>query len=56
MTKSSHNTKKTKTGTNVEHVKKQNNQQNQQFGTEFGSETDVQEVKKQNKQSQQNKQ
>ncbi len=53
--------KKTKVGTNVEEVKRQNQQSqsgsNQgQFNAEFGSETNVQEVSKQNKKSQQNKQ
>ncbi len=49
-------------GTNVQHVKKQNQQaaqgkqaQQGQYGTEFASETDAQEVKKQNQKSQQNK-
>ncbi len=55
------NPKKTKAGTNVEHVKQQNQQAAQgqqgqgQYGTEFASETNVQEVKKKNQKSQQNK-
>lgn len=51
--------KKTAAGTNVQKVKKQNQQSSQaqpgQFGTEFAEETDAQEVKQQNKQSEQNK-
>ena len=45
--------KKTTAGTDVSHVQQQNAQSagNQQFGTEFASETDAQEVKKQNQQS-----
>nr|WP_246570190.1 gamma-type small acid-soluble spore protein [Lentibacillus saliphilus] len=49
----------TQSGTNVQHVKQQNQQAQQgqgQYGTEFASETDVQEVKKRNQKSQQNKQ
>ncbi len=44
-------------GTDVEQVKKQNaqSQQEGQYGTEFGSETNAQEVRRQNQQSQQNK-
>lgn len=52
------NKNKTKAGTNVEHVKQQNQQAAQgqsQYGTEFASETNAQEVKKQNQKSQQNK-
>lgn len=52
------NLKKSKAGTNVQHVKQQNQQAAQgqsQFGTEFASETNAQEVKKQNQKSQQNK-
>ncbi|MUV38712.1 Small, acid-soluble spore protein gamma-type [Lentibacillus sp. JNUCC-1] len=46
----------TQSGTNVQHVKKQNQKAQQgQYGTEFASETDVQEVKKRNQKSQQNK-
>lgn len=52
--------KKTKVGTNVEEVKRQNQQSasgsNQgQNATEFGSETNAQEVRKQNQKSKQNK-
>lgn len=46
---------KTAAGTNVQHVKQQNQQAAQgqgQFGTEFASETDAQQVKQQNQQSQ----
>lgn len=53
------NPKRGQSQTNVEQVKKQNQQaaQNQQgqFSEEFASETDAQQVKKQNQQSQQNK-
>jgi len=52
------NPNKTKSGTNVEHVKQRNQQAAQgqgQYGTEFASETNVQEVKKKNQKSQQNK-
>lgn len=53
------NPKKSAAGTNVQQVKKQNQQaaqeQQEQFGTEFASETDAQEVKKQNQQSNQQK-
>lgn len=59
---SNNNPKKTSSGTNVQHVKKQNQQAGQQqqgsqgqYGTEFASETDAQEVKKRNQKSQQNK-
>lgn len=50
----------TASGTNVQHVKQQNQQAAQgkgqgKFGTEFASETNAQEVKKQNQKSQQNK-
>ncbi|HLR43386.1 MAG TPA: gamma-type small acid-soluble spore protein [Pseudogracilibacillus sp.] len=52
--------KKSKAGTNVQKVKKQNKQAAQsqpgQYGTEFAEETNAQEVKKQNQKSQQNKQ
>ncbi|HLR80876.1 MAG TPA: gamma-type small acid-soluble spore protein [Bacillota bacterium] len=51
--------KQTQAGTNVQKVRKQNQQAAQgqgQFGTEFASETDAQQVKKKNQQSQQNKQ
>lgn len=54
--------KKTKVGTNVEEVKRQNqqsqsgsNQQQGQFSSEFASETNAQEVRKQNQKSKQNK-
>lgn len=51
--------KKSTAGTNVQNVKKQNQQaaqkQQGQYGTEYASETDAQEVKKQNQKSQQNK-
>ncbi|HSU80351.1 MAG TPA: gamma-type small acid-soluble spore protein [Candidatus Angelobacter sp.] len=53
--------KKSKVGTDVEQVKRQNQQsssgssQSGQFNAEFGSETNAQEVRKQNQQSQQNK-
>ncbi len=51
--------KKTKANTDVEQVRKQNQQSAQaepgQYGTEFGEETNVQEVKKQNQKSKQNK-
>ncbi|MEC5424138.1 gamma-type small acid-soluble spore protein [Virgibacillus sp. C22-A2] len=52
------NQNKTASGTNVQHVKKQNQKAAQgqgQFGTEFASETNAQEVRKQNQQSQQKK-
>jgi small acid-soluble spore protein E (minor gamma-type SASP) len=48
---------KTQAGTNVQQVKQQNaqagqaGQAQQQFGTEFASETNAQEVKQQNQQS-----
>ncbi|GAB4074407.1 hypothetical protein GCM10028778_19100 [Barrientosiimonas marina] len=46
----------TKTGTNVEDVKKQNQQAKQgQYETEYAAETDVQSVKERNKKSEQNK-
>jgi len=41
--------------TNVQEVKKQNQQAAQGYSTEFASETNVQEVKKQNQQAEQNK-
>ncbi|WEG12272.1 gamma-type small acid-soluble spore protein [Pullulanibacillus sp. KACC 23026] len=52
--------KKTKAGTNVEEVKRQNQQSasgssSSEFGAEFGSETNAQEVRKQNNKSQKNK-
>lgn len=51
--------KRSAAGTNVDQVKKQNQQaaqgQQGQFGTEFASETDAQEVRKQNQKSQQSK-
>lgn len=52
--------KKTKVGTNVEEVKRQNNQSasgssNNQYSAEFGSETNAQEVRQQNNKSQRNK-
>lgn len=51
--------RKQKAGTNVQKVRKQNQQAAQaqpgQFGTEFAEETDAQEVRKQNQKSQQNK-
>jgi small acid-soluble spore protein E (minor gamma-type SASP) len=51
----------TASGTNIQHVKQQNAQGNPaqqqgQYGTEFGSETDVQEVKQRNAQSAQRNQ
>jgi small acid-soluble spore protein E (minor gamma-type SASP) len=53
------NPKRSAAGTNVEQVKKQNQQaaqgQQGQFGTEFASETDAQEVRNQNQKSQQSK-
>ncbi|RYM00013.1 gamma-type small acid-soluble spore protein [Sporolactobacillus sp. THM7-7] len=49
--------KKTKVGTDVDQVKKQNAQaQNGQFKTEFAEETNVQSVRQQNQQSQAKKQ
>lgn len=52
--------KKSKAGTDVNQVKKQNQQSAQaqpgQYGTEFGEETDAQTVKKQNQKSAQKKQ
>ncbi len=48
--------KKSKAGTNVQQVKKQNQMAQQgQYETEFASETDAQEVRRKNQQSQQNK-
>lgn len=51
--------KKPEAGTNVQKVKKQNQQSASarpgQFGTEFAEETDAQTVRKQNKQSEQKK-
>lgn len=44
--------KKTKTGTDVQQVKKQNAGQ---YGTEFASETNFQEVRKQNQKAESNK-
>src|SRR5699024_3253659 len=53
------NPKNQKAGTNVQKVKKQNQQSKQaepgQYGTEFAEETDAQYVKKQNRKSQQKK-
>ncbi|MHA6252693.1 gamma-type small acid-soluble spore protein [Oceanobacillus sp. CAU 1775] len=49
---------KSKAGTNIEQVRKQNQKAAQgqgQYGTEFASETNAQEVKRQNQKSQQNK-
>jgi small acid-soluble spore protein E (minor gamma-type SASP) len=53
---------KTSAGTDIEQVKKQNQQSatqkstgSSQFGNEFGSDTDVREVKRQNQQSEENK-
>jgi len=48
--------KKTQSGTDVNHVKQQNQKSrqggsSQQYGTEFASETDVQQVQQQNQQS-----
>ncbi|MGX2958672.1 gamma-type small acid-soluble spore protein [Peribacillus sp. JNUCC 23] len=43
--------KKSKAGTDIQQVQKQNNAQGQ-YGTEFASETNVQEVKQQNQQAQ----
>lgn len=56
-------TNKTQAGTNVNEVRQQNAQSAQgagaagqgQFGTEFGSETDVQSVRKQNQQAESRK-
>jgi len=52
--------KKSKAGTNINEVKKKNQQSAQaqpgQYGTEFAEETDAQTVKKQNQQSAQKKQ
>ncbi|MCJ7843321.1 gamma-type small acid-soluble spore protein [Lederbergia sp. NSJ-179] len=50
--------KKSQAGTNVENVRQQNAQSagaQGNFGTEFGSETDVQSVKERNKKAEQNK-
>lgn len=44
--------KKTKTGTDIQQVKKQNAGQ---YGTEFASETNFQEVRKQNQKAESNK-
>jgi len=53
------NRKQSQAGTNVQKVRKQNQQAAQaqpgQYGTEFAEETDPQQVKKQNQKSQQNK-
>lgn len=50
------NPKQTSSGTNIQDVKKRNQQAQQgQYGTEFAGETNVNEVKKQNQKSQQNK-
>jgi len=53
------NRKPSQAGTNVQKVRKQNQQAAQaqpgQFGTEFAEETDPQEVRRKNQQSQQNK-
>ncbi|SHG52797.1 small acid-soluble spore protein E (minor gamma-type SASP) [Ornithinibacillus halophilus] len=52
------NPKQTSSGTNVQHVKQQNQKAAQgqgQYGTEFASETDAQQVRQQNQKSQQNK-
>lgn len=50
------NPKKSKAGTNVQQVKRQNQMAQQgQYETEFASETDAQEVRRKNQQSQQNK-
>lgn len=50
---------KTTTGTNISEVQKQNQKaakkMQDQYGTEFASETNLEEVKQQNKQSEQNK-
>lgn len=51
--------KKSKAGTDINQVKKQNQksaQGNNQYGTEFAEETDVQQVRQQNQQSKQKKQ
>ena len=52
--------KKSKAGTNVQKVRKQNERSAQsqpgQYGTEFAEETTAEEVRKQNQKSQQNKQ
>lgn len=47
--------KKTKAGTDVDQVKKQNAQAGGQFAGEFGSETNAQEVRQQNQKSKANK-
>lgn len=53
------NRKQPNAGTNVQKVRKQNQQAAQsqpgQFGTEFAEETDPQQVRKKNQKSQQNK-
>lgn len=49
--------KKSKAGTNIQHVKQQNAQSAQgNYETEFASETDVQHVKQQNQQAEAKKQ
>ena len=51
--------KQTQAGTNAQRVRQQNAQSannQQQFGTEFASETDAQQVRQQNQQSQARKQ
>ncbi|MGM8363844.1 gamma-type small acid-soluble spore protein [Virgibacillus sp. W0181] len=56
MAKNPKKPNQTASGTNVQKVKKQNQQAAQgQYGTEFASETDAQEVRKQNQKSKQNK-
>lgn len=42
--------------TNVQNVKKQNQQSAQGYGTEFASETNAQQVRQQNQKAEQNKQ
>ncbi|WP_226035329.1 gamma-type small acid-soluble spore protein [Aquibacillus saliphilus] len=60
MAKNNNQPNKTVAGTNVQKVKQQNQQAKQgqgqqQFGTEFASETDAQKVRQQNQKSQQKK-
>ncbi|HLR64708.1 MAG TPA: gamma-type small acid-soluble spore protein [Pseudogracilibacillus sp.] len=51
--------KRTKSGTNIDDVKKQNerakNPQKKQYDSEFAEETDAKEVRKQNEKSKENK-
>ena len=49
---------KTKAGTNIQHVKQQNQKAAQgqgEYGTEFAQETDAQEIKRKNQKSEQQK-